>query len=158
MSIVKGEKIDARMLKGRVEFRVSLTAAALRYAELYKGAMAVILSKGKEIEWMACNKNFTFGKLNKYEPVPLDTRTYDIYDHLMPTNYIKNQRIRKCGFRQFVNERNKYLDSLEETVTVSSADWFGSNSYAENGCLCQIDFSMVNYNSVLTLPWENEFR
>ena len=114
----------------------------------------MILSKDKKIEWMACNKNFTFGKLNKYEPVPLNTRTYDIYDLLMSTNYIKNQRIRKSGFRQFVKEKADYLDSLEETVTVSSADWFGNNSYAVNGYLCQIDFPMTSYNSVLTLLWD----
>ena len=98
---------------------------------------------------MACNKNFTFGKLNKYEPVPLNTRTYDIYDLLMPNNYIKNQRIRKCGYKQFVKEKTGYLDSLDETVTVNAADWFGDS----DGYLNEIDFAMRKYGSVLTVLW-----
>ncbi|MHB1688925.1 MAG: hypothetical protein ACYCVH_16350 [Ignavibacteriaceae bacterium] len=65
------------------EFRVSPTAATLRFAELYKGAMAVILSANKKIEWMACNKHFSYGKLNKNVPVPLESRTYDVYDKLI---------------------------------------------------------------------------
>lgn len=75
-------------------------------AELYKGAMAVILSVNKRIEWMACNKNFAYGKLKKYEPIPLNTRTYDVYDKLMPNNYVKNQRIKRTGYKQFLKEQN----------------------------------------------------
>ena len=151
---VSGKLLGVSLLKEVAEkFRVSLTAAALRYAELYKDAMAVILSKDKRIEWMTCNKNFAFGKLKKYEPVPLNTRTYDIYDLLMPTNYIKNQRIKKYGFRQFMKEKADYSDSLDETVTVDSADWFGNDNNAENDYLRQIDFPMVNYNSILTILW-----
>ena len=131
------------------EFRVSLTAAALRYAELYKGAMAVILSVNKRIEWMACNKYFFSGKLKKGELVPLNTRTHDIYDYLMPTNYLKNQRIRKCGYKQFMKEKTDYLDSLDETVTVNAADWFGDS----DGYLNEIDFAMRKYGSVLTVLW-----
>ena len=75
-------------------------------AELYKGAMAVILSVNKRIEWMACNKNFAYGKLKKYEPIPLNTRTYDVDDKLMPNNYVKNQRIKRTGYKQFLKEQN----------------------------------------------------
>ena len=85
----------------------------------------------------------------------MNTRTYDIYDLLLPTNYIKKQRIRKCGYKQFVKEKTDYLDSLEDTVTVSSADWFGNNGYAVNGYLCQIDFPMTSYDSALTVLWES---
>ena len=73
---------------------------------------------------------------------------------MMPTNYVKNQRIRKCGYKQFMKEKTDYLDSLEETITADCADWFGNNSYGENGYLRQIDFAMVNYNAVLTILWE----
>ena len=54
-----------------------------------------------------------------------------------------------------MKEKTDYLDSLEETITVDSADWFGHNSNLENGYLRQIDFPMVNYNSVLTILWHN---
>ena len=138
--IVGSRQIAVGLVKELAEeFRVSLTAAALRYAEgkdkdkleiindklgakvsdkkkaknknknvaeLYKGAMAVILSVNKRIEWMACNKNFAYGKLKKYEPIPLNTRTYDVYDKLMPNNYVKNQRIKRTGYKQFLKEQN----------------------------------------------------
>ncbi|MCL5029028.1 MAG: hypothetical protein M1480_08420 [Bacteroidetes bacterium] len=113
--------------------------------------MAVILSVNKRIEWMACNKSFTFGKLNKYEPVPLSARTYDIYDHLMPTNYVRNQRIKRIGYKQFVNERNEYLASLEDTVIVNVVEWFGKTAGWEDVYLNEIDFAMTRYGSVLTV-------
>ena len=53
-----------------------------------------------------------------------------------------------------MKEKTDYLDSLEETITADCADWFGNNSYGENGYLRQIDFAMVNYNAVLTILWE----
>ena len=109
----------------------------------------MILSVNERIEWMACNKNFAYGKLNKYEPVPLNTRTYDIYDLLMPTNYVRNQRIRKCGYKQFLKEQEEYKATLGETVIVSSADWFEST----DGYLNEIDFAMTSYGSVLTVLW-----
>ncbi|MCL5031593.1 MAG: hypothetical protein M1480_21530 [Bacteroidetes bacterium] len=68
---------------------------------------------------------------------------------MMPNNYIKNQRIRKCGYKQFVKEKTGYLDSLDETVTVNAADWFGDS----DGYLNEIDFAMMNYGSVLTVLW-----
>lgn len=63
------------------------------------------------------------------------------------------ERNELTGFRQFVKEKADYSDSLEETITVDSIDWFGNNSYGENGYLRQIDFPMTNYNSVLTVLW-----
>lgn len=161
----RGREVEVKLWREIAEeFRVSLTAAVLRFAELFKGIMAVILSKNnpegmafrQKIVWMACNKNFSYGKLNKNELIPLNTRTYDIYEHLMPTNYIQNQRIKKTGYRQFMKEKSDFLDSLEKTINVYSSDWFGNKSYAENGYLCQIDLPMTNYNSVLTVLWEGE--
>ncbi|MCL5029469.1 MAG: hypothetical protein M1480_10700 [Bacteroidetes bacterium] len=52
-----------------------------------------------------------------------------------------------------MKEKTDYLDSLEETITVNSTDWFGDTNNAENDYLRQIDFPMVNYNSVLTVVW-----
>ena len=66
------------------------------------------------------------------------------------------ERNELTGFRKFMKEKTDYLDSLEETVTVSSDDWFSNNSFAENGYLSQIDFAMPNYNSVLTLLWDKQ--
>ncbi len=47
---------------------------------------------------------------------------------MMPNNYVRNQRIRKCGYKQFVNERKEYLASLEDTVIVNASEWFGCNA------------------------------
>lgn len=145
---MKGERISADLFKQIAEeFRVSLTAAALRFAELYKGAMAVILSVNKRIGWMACNKYFTYRKLEKNEPVPVNTRVHDIFEQLMPNNYVMKQRIRKRGYKQFIKEKTDYLDTLDHTITVISADWFGDS----DGYLNEIDFAMIKYNSVLTI-------
>ena len=108
----------------------------------------IYFSISTHVEHGVLNPLLTAEKLKKIDAL------HDVYDLLMPTNYVKKQRIRKSGFRQFVKEKADYLDSLEETVTVSSADWFGNNSYAVNGYLCQIDFPMTSYNSVLTLLWD----
>ena len=48
-----------------------------------------------------------------------------------------------------MKEKADYLDSLEETITVSSADWFEGT----DGYLNEIDFALMNYGSVLTVVW-----
>ena len=70
----------------------------------------------------AYNKNFLYPRLYKNDILPLNNRIYDIYDKLMPTNYVENKAINRIGFRQFIKMKNDYLDSLDETVLVDSSD------------------------------------
>lgn len=155
---VRSKKLEASLFKRIAEeFRVSLTAAALRFAELYKGAMAVILSNNKRIAWTAYNKNFLYPRLYKNDLLPLNNRIYDIYDKLMPANYVENKILKQIGYKQFIKMKNDYLASLDKTIIVDSSDWFSNNSETEQTFFYQIDFPMRNYNSVLTVLWESEF-
>ena len=65
----------------------------------------------------------------------------------MPTNYVRNQRVKRTGYKQFLKEQDYFHASLEETATVRSSDWFEGT----DGYLNEIDFAMKNYNSVLTI-------
>lgn len=56
-----------------------------------------------------------------------------------------------------MNERKEYLASLEDTVIVNAAEWFGKTSGWEDVYLNEIDFAMTSYGSVLTVVWEGEF-
>ncbi len=104
----------------------------------------IYFSIGTPVEHGVLNPLLTAEKLKKIDAL------HDVYDLLMPTNYVKNQRIRRMGYKQFVKEQEEYKAALEETITVSSADWFeGTDVY-----LNEIDFPMMNYGSVLTVVWE----
>lgn len=107
----------------------------------------IYFSIGTPVEHGVLNPLLTAEKLKKIDAL------HDVYDLLMPTNYVKNQRIRRMGYKQFVKEQEEYKAALEETITVDSADWFGNNNNAEIGHLRQIDFAMMNYGSVLTVLW-----
>ena len=104
----------------------------------------IYFSTGTPVEHGVLNPFLTTEKLKKIEAL------HDVYDKLMPNNYVKKQRIRRTGYKQFLKEQDDYLASLEETATVSSCDWFDDT----DGYLNEIDFAMKNYGRVLTVLFD----
>ena len=103
----------------------------------------IYFSIGTPVEHGVLNTLLTAEKLKKIDAL------HDVYDLLMLTNYVRNKRIRRTGYKQFLKEQNDYKATLGETITVGSSDCFeGTYDY-----LNEIDFAMPSYGSVLTVLW-----
>ena len=124
------------ILEASERFRVSLSAAAIRYTQIGKTPAAVIMSHKGKVKWSSVNELFDFNYVPKGYPVNQYSAVYDFYAgkgcdkevtevsaeawFLEDYNY---QRVRKMGKESYLNEQN---------------------------------IAMPKYNSVLTILWEKE--
>lgn len=125
----RGEKVEVKLLKDTAEyFNVSLSAAAVRYSKIGKYPIAVILSKNGAVVWSSINEYFPYKFIPKGYKVRETSCAYDFYV-------------------------GKEMQTGADLVPVLA--WFGSDFYGKS-CkyLYEENFSMKNYNSVLTVLWE----
>ena len=85
----------------------------------------IYFSIGTPVEHGVLNPLLTAEKLKKIDAL------HDVYDLLMPTNYIKNQRIRRMGYKQFVkeqeNKKNGVQTIFERAERLQSHSWRNYN-------------------------------
>ena len=129
VKFVRGKRLEARLL-GEVAqyFGVSLSAAALRYAEIGTHPVAVIMSKDGKVKWCRINKDFTFKFIRTGSEVKELSYSYEFF---------KGERI--------PDQPDKILADA----------WFAeAYGYKPNYYLYEQNIPMYNYNAVLTLVWD----
>ena len=130
---IKNKKINFELIKDIAsEFNVSLTAAAIRYANIGKYPAAVIMSKEGYVSWSYKSDYFPFKWIPKGYKVRRESAAYDFF----------------AG-----NEMQTCEDLIPAYV------WFAEDSKCrEDVYLHEQNVAMPNYHSVLTLLWESEFK
>ena len=132
---IKKRAINFDLIKDIAEhFNVSLTAAAIRYAEIGKYPTAVILSRNGKKVWSFMHDYFPFKYIPKDYAVKKESSAYD---------YFAGKEVQTC-------------DDL-----VRASTWFGDDYKCQNRedvYLYEQNIVMKSYNSVLTLLWESEFK
>ena len=130
---IKKRKINFSLLKETAsEFNVSLTAAAIRYVEIGTYPAAVILSTEGKVNWSCCSEYFPF----KWIP-----RGYKVREESAAYDFFNGKETQEC-------------EDLMPAFT-----WFAEDNRCRNDVyLYEQNVTMKNYNSVLTLLWESEFK
>jgi len=126
---IKDREINMDLIKEIAEyFNVSLTAAAIRYSEIGKYPVSVILSKDGKVKWSA---------INEYFPIKFIPKGYVIRKESIAYDYFRNNEV-----------QNKY-------DMVPAHTWFSEDyKCPEDMYFYEHSVVMKNYNSVLTLLWE----
>lgn len=124
--------INFDLIKNIAEyFNVSLTAAAIRYANIGKHSAAVIYSKDGKVVWSTFHEHFPFKFIPNGYLVHKDSAAYDFF---------AGGTMQTC------------FDLVPAKV------WFASDYKArEDVYLYEQNVAMPNYNAVLTMLWESEF-
>jgi hypothetical protein len=109
-------------------FNVSLRAAAFRYVNIGKYPTAVICSKDGIVKWSACHDYFPFKFIRIGTKVHKDTSAYDFFT-------------------------GNTIQTCEDLVPAKF--WFPEDYSIETDIyLNEQNVAMPNYNTVLTLLWE----
>ncbi len=129
----KNREINFELIKETAEyFNVSLTAAALRYLFIGKYPVAVIMSSNGRVRWSAASDYFPLKYIPKGYIVREESAAFDYY-----------------------NDK----ETQKEADLVLSTTWFGEDYKSRKDLyFYEQNVVMPNYNSVLTLLWESEFR
>jgi len=125
----KGKIIGKKLLSESAEyFDISLSAAALRYAEIGSHPVAVIMSKDGSVKWSRINKYFTF-------------------------RFIRNgSKVNNLSYAYEFFKGEKIPDEPEEILADA---WFVEDfNYKKDYFIYEQNIPMYRYNSVLTLLWE----
>jgi len=144
-SFTKKEKPGIKLLKSAAEyFRVSISAAALRLAELGSYPMAVIMSTNEVVKWSNINKLFSF--------------------NWIPNGYkVNNNSFASDIFKQFKEVKNNKDNCSDVEINCGLLDcnevladaWFWEDrNYKKDYYMFEQNIPMPNYNSVLTILWE----
>jgi hypothetical protein len=130
---IKKRQINFDLIKEIAnDFSVSLTAAAIRYSIIGKYPVAVIFSKDGKKAWSSINDYFPFKWIPQGYKVRKESAAYDF----------------------FAGNEMQTCDDL-----VPAEAWFaGDYKCRKDVYLYEQNIAMKNYNSVLTLLWESEFR
>ena len=130
---IKKRKIDFEIIKEiAVRFNVSLTAAAIRYVEIGKFPVALIMSTDGKVKWSTTSQYFPNTWIPRGYAVRKDAAAYD---------YFNGKETQTC------------VDLVQASV------WFGEDLRTrEEVYYNEQNIVMKNYNSVLTLLWESEYR
>ena len=129
VNFTKGKKFGKKLLSETAEyFDISLSAAALRYAEIGNHPVAVIMSKDGVVKWSRINKYFTF-------------------------HFIRNgSKINDLSYAYEFFKGEKITDEPQEILADA---WFREDfNYKKDYFLYEQNIPMYRYNSVLTLLWE----
>lgn len=129
LNLVTGKQFDLSLLKNISEtFNVSITAAALKYAQHGSTPTTIILSTDGIIKWSKISSGFPF-------------------QFIRP-----NTNINRASYAYNFFTGEKVPDTPE---TILADAWFWEdNNYRANYFLNELNIPMRNYNSVLTLLWE----
>lgn len=114
------------------EFEVSITAAAIRYAEIGQYPTAVIMSKNNLVQWSFINDYFPCKYLPVGTPVPKESNAWDYF--------------------------NNYKMSDEEDLILAK-NWFKDNFRCKQSTyFYEQSISIPVIDSVLTLLWQSEYE
>ncbi len=114
------------------EFRVSLTAAAIRYAQIGQYPVAVILSKNNLVQWSVISTYFPCRHLPAGTKVPEDSIAYDYF---------------------------KETDTTSEENLIKAVSWFRKDFRAKASTyFYEQSISLQYENTVLTILWESEYK
>ncbi len=109
-------------------FNCSLSATALRYADIGTTPIAVIYSQNKQIKWYRCNKFFPFQFVDIRIPVNSYSYVFDFY-----------------------NKKEMQINPQE----IISDAWFTKDHNFKVGYnLIEQNIYFLNYNAVLSFVWE----
>lgn len=138
---IKNRKINFELIKDiAAEFKVSLTAAAIRYAGIGKYPVAVIMSKEGYVSWSFKSDYFPFKWIPKGYKVRRESGAY--------TSWADN----KDNFF-------RYNDVQTEPDLMPACVWFAEDrNCREDVYLYEQNVAMPKYNSVFTLVWESEWK
>ena len=132
----KGKKLNIDLLKETASyFGVSLSAAALRYAEIGQSPMAVIMSKNGIVQWSRINKYFPFTWIPNGYKVNSNSYAFDIF--------------RKGGKR----ESQSIIHDEPEEVLADAWFWEDYN-LKKDFYMIEQNFYMPGYDSIMTILWE----
>lgn len=114
------------------EFQVSITAAAIRYAEIGQYPIAVIMSKDNLVQWSFINDYFQCKYLPVGTPVPKESNAWDYF---------------------------KGNDMSKEEDLIQAKNWFrGDFRCKQSTYFYEQSISIPVTDSVLTILWESEYK
>jgi Zn-dependent peptidase ImmA (M78 family) len=133
---LRGKRAGKETLINTAEyFKVSCTAAGIRFTELDIYPMAVIFSKNGKVEWKSISKSFPMKWLPKGYRVNDNSAAYDIFEKYKKGNFLIG----------------KEFDEVNE---VSCDAWFKEDmNYDALLKMYEQNIAMPNYNAVLTILW-----
>ncbi len=132
----KGKKLNIDLLKETASyFGVSLSAAALRYAEIGESPMAVIMSKNGIVQWSRINKYFPFTWIPNGYKVNSNSYAFDIF--------------KKRG----KGESQSIIHDEPEEVLADAWFWEDYN-FKKDFYMIEQNFYMPGYDSIMTILWE----
>ncbi|MCL5028606.1 MAG: ImmA/IrrE family metallo-endopeptidase [Bacteroidetes bacterium] len=128
-SFTKGKRFEKKILSDIAEyFGVSLSAAAMRYAEAGSHPVAIIMSKDGVVKWSRINNYFPFKFIRTGSSVSSSSYAYEFY---------KGEKI------------------SDEVETILADAWFQEDfNYKKDYFLFEQNIPMYRYNAVLTVLWE----
>jgi len=126
----KGKKFEKSILSIMADyFCVSLSAAAMRYAEIGNHPVAIIMSKDGVVLWRRINEYFPFKFIRPGSKVTSSSYSYEFYE-------------------------GKKISTEPDTILADA--WFREdNHYKKDYFLSEQNIPMYNYNAVLTILWED---
>ena len=130
---IKNRKINFELIKDIAgSFNVSLTAAAIRYANIGKYPVAVILSKEGKVAWSF---------IGDYFPLKWLPRGYGVKKDSAVSDFFNGKEMQTCA------------------DLVPAYGWFADDYKCRKDVyFYEQNVAMPNYHSVLTLLWESEFK
>ncbi len=128
-NFTKGKKFTKGVLSASAEyFNVSLSAAAMRYAEIGNHPVAIIMSKDSVVKWSRINEYFPFRFIRNGSKVTSSSYAYEFY--------------------------NGENIALEPEKILADAWFWEDFNYKKDYFLYEQNIPMYRYNSVLTILWE----
>ena len=129
LRFTKGKMFGKKLLSETAEyFDISLSAAALRYAEIGNHPTAIIMSKDGTVKWSRINKHFTFQFIRKGS---------------------------KVNELSYASEFFKGENIPGEPEEILADAWFAEDfNYKKDHFIYEQNIPMYRYNTVLTLLWE----
>ncbi len=142
---VKKRNIDAGLIKELANyFKVSLTAAAIRYAEIGKYPITVICSKNGAVQWHYPSLHFPVKYIPKGYNVRKESGAYD---------YFTGLRERQTG-NEIQTDLSRRNGVETEYDMVPAHTWFSEDFKCPRDLyLYEQNIVMKSYESVLTLLW-----
>ncbi len=163
---VRNKKINFELIKDiAINFNVSLTAAAIRYASIGKYPAAVILSKNGKVAWSYISEYFPFKWIPKGYKVRKESAAYMPWTERIGDSFALTPPtpdkigIRRAGSNPTPRERGEYKEMQTYADLIPAYVWFAEDNRCKADVyLYEQNVAMPKYNSVLTLLWESEFK
>lgn len=124
--IILNRPVNMELIKEIAEqLGVSLTAAALRYTEIGRYPVAVIMSRDGKVAWSSINEYFPYKWIPKNYVVRQESSAYDFFagkevqtcDDLVPAHTWFSEDF-KCPRDVYLNEQNVVMPNYNSVITL----------------------------------------